>query len=161
MHQSPALRSLEIYLLGLVDLQEVLSLQRRIVYEAGEGNGAALLICEHPPTISVGRAGSRSHIAVDDDSLRSLGIRTHWVNRGGGCVLHLPGQLAVYPVVPLDRPGFTLNGYVEGLHQTIIRVLDEFELRASTRPDLPGVFLGQAAWPRSEWPSTAGLRIMD
>ena len=55
MNPSPGAPSLEIFLLGLVDFQEVLSLQRRIVYEMGDGGGASLLLCEHPPTISVGR----------------------------------------------------------------------------------------------------------
>ena len=144
MNPSPGAPSLEIFLFGLVDLQEVLSLQRRIVYEMGDGGGVSLLLCEHPPTISVGRAGSRAHVVSDDDGLRALGIRTQWVNRGGGCVLHLPGQLAAYPVVPLQSCGLTLSGYLTGLHQAVLGVLDEFDLRGSVRADLPGVFLGQA-----------------
>ena len=144
MNSSPGAPPLEIFLLGLVDFQDVLSLQRRIVYELGDGGAASLLLCEHPPTISVGRAGSRAHVVADDDSLRALGIHTQWVNRGGGCVLHLPGQLAAYPVIPLQSAGLTLSGYMEGLHQAIVGVLDEFELHGSVRADLPGVFLGQA-----------------
>ena len=144
MNPSPDAPSLEIFLLGLVDFQEVLSLQRRVVYEMEGGGGASLLLCEHPPTISVGRVGSRAHVVSDDDGLRALGIRTQWVNRGGGCVLHLPGQLAAYPVVPLQSCGLTLSGYLERLHQAVLGVLDEFDLRGSVRADLPGVFLGQA-----------------
>jgi lipoyl(octanoyl) transferase len=144
MKPSPAAPPLEIYLLGLVDFQEVQVLQRRIVYELGDRGGASLLLCEHPPTISVGRAGSRAHIVPDDDGLRALGIRTLWVNRGGGCVLHLPGQLAAYLAMPLQSFGLTLSGYLEGLHQAILGVLDDFELRGSVRADLPGVFLGHA-----------------
>ena len=96
---------LEVYLLGLVDFEDVQQLQRRLVYDLGERGGAALVLCEHPPTISVGRSGSRVHIAADDDELRAMGIKVHWVNRGGGCVLHLPGQLAAYLALPLDRLG--------------------------------------------------------
>src|SRR3954454_12447761 len=87
---------LEVYLLGLVDFEEVQQLQRRLVYDLGERGGGSLLLCEHPPTISVGRSGSRAHIVPDDEELRAMGIKVHWVNRGGGCILHLPGQLAVY-----------------------------------------------------------------
>jgi lipoyl(octanoyl) transferase len=144
MNPSPGAPPLEIFLLGLVDFQEVLSLQRRIVYEMGDGGAASLLLCEHPPTISVGRSGSRAHVVPDDDGLRALGIRTQWVNRGGGCILHLPGQLAAYSVIPLQCSGLTLSGYLEGLHRSILEVLDEFELRGSVRADLPGVFLGQS-----------------
>jgi lipoyl(octanoyl) transferase len=65
-----------------------------------------------------------------------------WVNRGGGCVLHLPGQLAAYLALPLDRVGRTLAQYVDGLHEAIVAVLAEFDLKGERRADLPGVFLG-------------------
>lgn len=138
---SPAL---ETYLLGHVDFLEVQSLQRRLVYELGAQRGACLILCEHPPTISVGRSGSRAHILPDDNALRGMGIGMHWVNRGGGCVLHLPGQIAAYIAMPLQPPALTLSGYLAGLQQTLLAVLDEFMLRGDVRPDHSGVFLGRA-----------------
>jgi len=128
-------------LLGLVDFEEVQQLQRRMVYELGERGGAALVLCEHPPTISVGRSGSRIHITADDAELRAMGIKMHWVNRGGGCILHLPGQLAAYVILPLRPPALDVRGYLDGLHDAILRVLDEFDLSGSLDPALPGVFL--------------------
>jgi lipoyl(octanoyl) transferase len=136
--------AVEVYMLGLVDFSEVQQLQRRIVYNLGEQGGAALVLCEHEPTISVGRSGSRAHIVPDDDSLRALGIKVHWVNRGGGCVLHLPGQLAANFALPLDRFGLTLNDYLNRLYETILAVLEEFDLHGTIRTDLPGVFSGPA-----------------
>ncbi len=129
-------------MLGLVDFLEVQQLQRRIVYELGEQGGAALILCEHPPTISVGRSGSRAHIAPDDATLHAMGIKVHWVNRGGGCVLHLPGQLAGYFALPLDTIGLNLQAYLDGLYRAILMVLGEFDLTGSLRTDLPGVFSG-------------------
>ena len=131
-------------MLGLVDFSELQQLQRRIVYELGEQGGAALILCEHPPTISIGRSGSRAHIAADDEMLRGMGIRVHYVNRGGGCILHLPGQLAAYLLMPLEACGLTLQAYVDRLHDTIEQVLTEFDLTGATRPDVPGVFSGTA-----------------
>jgi lipoyl(octanoyl) transferase len=144
MRPSPQLPPLEVYMLGLVDFLEVQQLQRRIVYDLGEKGGAVLILCEHPPTISVGRSGSRAHIGPDDETLQGLGIKVHWVNRGGGCVLHLPGQIAAYVAVPLDACGLTLQNYLDRLHSTIIQVLGEFDLAGSIRGDLPGVFSGPA-----------------
>jgi len=144
MRLSPKLPPLEVYMLGLVDFSEVQQLQRRVVYELGEQGGAVLILCEHPPTISVGRSGSRAHIGPDDDALRALGITVHWVNRGGGCVFHLPGQLAAYFALPLDTFDLTLSDYLDRLHTTILMVLGEFDLAGTFRADLPGVFSGQA-----------------
>jgi lipoyl(octanoyl) transferase len=144
MKPSPVSPPLEIYMLGVVDFEEVQRLQRNLAYELGERAGASLILCEHPPTISVGRSGSRAHILADDHELRSLGIKVHWVNRGGGCVLHLSGQLAAYLILPLEPTGLTLAGYIEKLQEVARVVLEEFELDGSLRPDQPGVFLGQA-----------------
>jgi lipoyl(octanoyl) transferase len=144
MKPSPDSPALETYLLGHVDFLEVQSLQRRLVYELGERGGACLILCEHPPTISVGRSGSRAHLVPDDDSLRGMGIGVHWINRGGGCVLHLPGQISAYLAMPLRPPLLTLSSYLTGLEQTILGVLDEFMLRGVVRPDHAGVFLGRA-----------------
>lgn len=156
--------TLEVFMLGVVDFKEVQQLQRRLVYEIGERPGASLILCEHPPTISVGREGSRAHILADDDLLQSLGIRVHWVNRGGGCVLHLPGQIAAYLALPLDVFGLTLGDYLDGLDRAIINVLEEFNLHGSTRHDLGGVFLGDSRVATvgvavSRWIAYHGLTI--
>jgi lipoyl(octanoyl) transferase len=131
-------------MLGLVDFAEVQQLQRRVVYELGEQGGAVLILCEHPPTISIGRSGSRAHIGPDDETLEAFGIKVHWVNRGGGCVLHLPGQLTAYLALPLDAFDLTLQAYLDRLHATIVTVLEEFDLKGGVRADLPGVFSGPA-----------------
>jgi lipoyl(octanoyl) transferase len=133
---------LEVFLLGLVDFEEVQQLQRRLVYEMGERGGGSLVLCEHPPTISVGRSGSRVHISADDAELQALGIKVHWVNRGGGCNLHLPGQLAAYFTLPLEPRGLSLQRYLDRLHAAIIGVLHEFDLKGTCRPGAGGVFLG-------------------
>src|SRR6266567_9392054 len=93
---------LHVYLLGLVEFEAALRLQRLLVYQAsGEPAQAALVLCEHPPLITVGRQGSHAHILYDREELAARRWPVRWVNRGGGCLLHLPGQLAVYPVLPL------------------------------------------------------------
>jgi lipoyl(octanoyl) transferase len=129
-------------MLGLVDFTELQLLQRRIVYDLGGQGGGALILCEHPPTISIGRSGSRAHIVADDQTLQSMGIRTFYVNRGGGCVLHLPGQLAAYILMPLSACGLSVQAYIDRLQATILSVLGEFDLSAAARPDLGGIFSG-------------------
>jgi lipoyl(octanoyl) transferase len=131
-------------MLGLVDFAELQVLQRRIVYDLGEQGGAALILCEHPPTISIGRCGSRAHIVADDEMLQGMGIRTYYVNRGGGCILHLPGQLAAYILMPLDTCGLNLQAYLDGLQGTILEVLHEFDLSGTARGNLAGIFSGAA-----------------
>lgn len=137
--------ALEVYMLGLIELNDVLALQRRLSYEVGGADrGGALILCEHPPVISVGRGGSRGHIQPDDRQLAAAGIATRWVARGGGCVLHLPGQLCGYVILPLERLGLNVQDHLDRLNQALLRVLAAFDLAGETRPDAPGVFLGPA-----------------
>jgi lipoyl(octanoyl) transferase len=138
----PGRAPLEVYLLGVVEVEDVLALQRRLVYEYGERAGAALVLCEHPPTITIGRAGSRAHVLAGDDELRRWGVRTLWVNRGGGCVLHLPGQLSGYLVMPLEGSGVSVAGFVAGLRRSLVAVMEEFDLGGQVGQDGQGVLLG-------------------
>jgi lipoyl(octanoyl) transferase len=140
---SPTGLALHVYLLGLVEFEAGLRLQRQLVYHASGGEDQpALVLCEHPPLITVGRQGSHAHILCDLDELRARRWPVRWVNRGGGCLLHLPGQLAVYAVLPLRRLGLGLRQYLERLHRVLLAVLDDFSVRGETRPDRAGVWVG-------------------
>jgi lipoyl(octanoyl) transferase len=134
---------LQVYLLGTVDFEEMLRVQRRLVYDvAGDRDRAVLILCEHPPGISVGREGSREHIRCGPAELAARRWPVRWVNRGGGCLLHLPGQLAIYPIVALDRIGLGLQAYLDHLHAVVADVLGEFDVKASPVPGRAGVWVG-------------------
>jgi lipoyl(octanoyl) transferase len=134
--------TLQVYLLGLVEFEAALALQRRLAYTvAGDRQSAALVVCEHPPLVTVGREGSRAHILCEPEELQARQWRVRWVNRGGGCLLHAPGQLAVYPILPLDRLGLGLQAYLDKLHEVVADVLDDFTVHAQTRPGYPGVWV--------------------
>lgn len=134
---------LQAYLLGSVEFEVALALQRHLVYQVGgERDRAALVLCQHPPLVTIGRHGSRRHLLAEPEDLRARQWRVRWVNRGGGCWLHVPGQIAIYPVVALDRMGLGLRAYLDLLEQTIQAVLDDFGVRAHGRPGRSGVWVG-------------------
>lgn len=135
---------LDIYLLPQTPWSQAMALQQRLVYELGAAprRRAALILCEHSPIITVGRQGSRQHIRFDEDELRSLRLDVQWTNRGGGCWLHWPGQLAAYCIVPLTPPEFGLDAYRSGLYQTLLNVLDEFKISAARDTAATGVRVG-------------------
>ena len=135
----PPTDPLEVFLFGEIPPDDALTLQRRLVYDRGERGGGALILCEHSPTITVGRSGSRTHIVPDDDELREMRLPVRWTGRGGGCVLHLPGQLAAYLVVSVDSRG--TGDYLGVLQRVILGVLAEFDLPGILQPERPGVFV--------------------
>ena len=134
--------SLEVYLLGLVDFESCLYLQDKLVGEIGDRNDGqgALLMCEHPPLITIGREGSRSHIACDPQELTARQIDVRWLNRGGPCVMHTPGQLALYPIIPLERRGLGLASYRDRLEGAVMDSCGELQVPAWVRPETPGVW---------------------
>jgi lipoyl(octanoyl) transferase len=135
--------ALQVYLLGAVEFEAALALQRRLVYEVScDRTSAALIVCEHPPLITVGRQGSRAHVRFEPEELAYRGWPVRWVNRGGGSLLHLPGQLAVYPILPLDRLGLGLQPYLARLHQAVCAVLEEYGVRGGWRPGRADVWAG-------------------
>lgn len=140
---TPTGSALRVYLLGVVEFEAALTLQRTLAYEAaGARDSAALVLCEHPPTITVGRDGSPADIRCDLDDLRRRRWPLRWVNRGGGSLLHLPGQLAIYPILPLDWRGLGLANYLERLQGVVAAVLDDFSVPTVASPGHPGVWAG-------------------
>ena len=137
--QSP---TVETYLLGRIGYRRCLELQRRLVGEIGSRDDGqiALLLCEHQELITVGRGGSPGEVATESQLLRSRQIEVRWVNRGGGCLVHCPGQLAIYPLVPLRWHGFSVGDYLERLQAGIVETLDDLGIHGHTPPGRHGVW---------------------
>lgn len=134
--------ALKVYLLGTVDFTATLRLQRRMVYDvAGERTGGTLILCEHTHAVSIGREGSRSHVGYEVAELERREWPLQWVNRGGGALLHAPGQLAIYPILALDRLGLDLQGYLDRLHDILAQTLIGLDIPAVRRLDRSGVFV--------------------
>jgi lipoyl(octanoyl) transferase len=132
-----------LYLLGQVDYEAMLALQRRLVHEVAAGAAPTLLLCEHPLGVSVGRQGSRSHFELDDSVPSGRRWPVRWVNRGGGCWLHLPGQLAVYAVLPLNHLHLSLPEYLHAWQRILQATAADFGVRAAFRPGEPAVWVGE------------------
>lgn len=121
---------IDFHLLGEVSFEDCLVLQRRLVYEANYAARprATILLCEHSPIITVGRTGSREHIRIAHEQLQRQQLSIRWVEREGGCVLHTPGQLAVYVVMPLDDFGWTEEAYKQRLHRAIYSAIESLNI---------------------------------
>ncbi len=161
-----ASESLQVFLLGTVDFDSALRLQERFrddVIQRRDRLGG-LFICEHPPVVTIGREGSQSHLGRDVSEFNKLGIDVRWLNRGGGAWMQSPGQIAVYPIVPLQRLGFGLADYRQRLEQAVLDVCRELHVSAHRIDEEPGVFcsLGQLATigvAVRSWVTTHGLTL--
>ena len=133
---------LDVRLLGLVDFDSAIALQERLVYELSgrSDTRGALLLCEHPPLISIGREGSREQIALDERELANSEIPVRWVSRSGEAVIHAPGQLAIYPVIPLERRGLSAREFRSRLEGAMLNVCHELRVPAKRLDETAGLW---------------------
>jgi len=145
----------EFHMLDTVAFDRCLALQERLVYEAdlADEGRIVVLLCEHPDLITVGRLGSRGHIRLTDKQLKRERLDIRWISRGGGCVLHSPGQLAIYPIAPLETLGWTVGDYMRRLQRGIVDALDELKVHCETKPGRFGV------WGRSGQLACVGVAV--
>lgn len=135
--------NLRVYALGCVEFEAIAKLRRRLHYELSEDRSrASLILCEHPHTITVGRQGSRSHIRFESEEMKVRGWPIRWVNRGGGCILHAPGQIALYPILPLDQLRLNITEYLQKLSGVIRDLVSDFSIHRDVRASETGVCVG-------------------
>ena len=128
---------------GLVPYAEGWELQRELVrLRKRDGIPDTLLLLEHPPVFTVGRAAKdASNLGAGEGYLRSLGAEVFWSDRGGDATFHGPGQLVGYPILRLlDRD---THGYLRRLEGVVIRALGDYGLEGWHHPQYTGVWVGE------------------
>lgn len=125
--------SLSVYLLGVVDYRSAVAVQESLLagFADRRDRAGALVLCEHPPTVTIGRDGSVVDLPADPRVLESRLIDVHRVARGGLTLMHAPGQLAVYPIVPLDRLRMDTVAFSARLQQAALAVCREQKVTAA------------------------------
>ncbi len=121
------------------------ALQRALVTarQAGRIRDVVLLL-EHPPVITIGRAGRSSNILVPRTLLAAQGFEVFEVERGGDVTYHGPGQLVGYPIVDLRALDEDVVRYVRSLEGALIGALQQFGISAARSRGYPGVWVGDA-----------------
>ena len=106
--------SLEVFLLDQVSFADCLELQTQIAaaMQSRAGGNISLILCEHHPVVTQGRASQGTDIQVQGVQYAGRTLDVLPVNRGGGTMLHLPGQLAIYPIVPLQWYHWTVGEFL-------------------------------------------------
>jgi lipoate-protein ligase B len=128
--------------LGLVEYDEAWALQKRAAAAriAGTLDEDLLILCEHPPIVTLGRSTKSGNLLATPEFLASRGILLRDVERGGDVTIHEPGQLVAYPIIDLKRHRQDLHWYLRQVEASIIHALGSIGLIGERVAGLTGVW---------------------
>ncbi len=144
--------------LGLIGYAEAYALQKRVVAaRKADAIEDALLLCEHPPVITLGRSGKRENLLASEHVLRQKGVEFQPSDRGGDITYHGPGQIVGYPILNLGAIRRDVMWYVRMLEEAMIRATAEFGITAERVAGKTGIWV--RAGSTEEKLAAIGVRI--
>lgn len=153
--------ALEVEWCGRVPYVQALERQAaaRLARTRGE-IGDRLLLLEHPPVVTLGRASHDAHLLLDPSEYEARGIEVFEAARGGDVTYHAPGQLVGYLVVDLDARGERdLHLHVRRIEGALMSALDGFGLKTKRVEGRSGVFVDDATAPRDRKLASIGVGV--
>lgn len=133
---------LAIARLGRQPYQQVWSLQKRLQADLISGCGQdTLIVCEHPPAITLGRSSKIENILLPKAKLDQIGVSVFQTERGGDVTFHGPGQLVAYPIIDLRKKRQDVSWYIRELEQTVIETLHHFGINGGRIKGRAGVWI--------------------
>lgn len=148
--QTPGL----IHVLGEMPYPQAIKLTENLVKARYDDEiPDTLLFLSHPECISMGTRDGFKHLKVSREFLERRKIQIFKAVRGGNITYHWPGQLVCFPIIKLQRHERDVTKYMWRLEETVIRTLDNLNIRARRRSGLTGV------WINDEKISPMGVRI--
>lgn len=129
--------------LGITPYAEALELQRAVAAMriSGDIPEDVLLLVEHPPVVTLGRASKAAHLVSSPEFLASRGVEVFEVERGGDVTFHGPGQLVGYPIFDLKRHKQDLHWYLRQVEEALIVAVAKLGVIAERRARYTGVWV--------------------
>ena len=131
--QLPLIRNL-----GRTDYEPVWQDMKSFTNDRNADTRDELWLTQHNPVYTQGLNGKNEHI------LNAGNIPIVKVDRGGQITYHGPGQLVIYCLLDLKRLEIGIHELVTYIEESIIALLNEYELKAYARKDAPGVYIDEA-----------------
>jgi lipoate-protein ligase B len=130
--------------LGLTDYVTSYEFQKQLLNKVKDGKiKHALISCRHYPVITLGRQAKPENLLVPEEELEKNKIKLIKVERGGDITYHGPGQLTIYPVFNLNLLKKDIHLFIRNLESVTIATLAHFNIKASQRQGLTGVWAGK------------------
>jgi lipoyl(octanoyl) transferase len=96
-----------------------------------------LWLTEHDAVYTLGLNRKEVRLASRED------IPLVLVDRGGKITYHGRGQAVLYVLIDLQRKGINVRQLVSAMENSIIHLLQQYDVTANARADAPGVYVNQ------------------
>lgn len=127
---------------SLIPFREAWSRQEAYVRDIQNGvRPSTLILCEHPPVLTIGREGGEHNVKIDPTLLSLQGIEMIPINRGGDITAHNPGQLIGYPLFNLSEFKEDLHWFLRSIEDIIMQVLEEYGIASGRVDGKTGVWI--------------------
>ena len=133
--------------LGVSEYEPVWHAMQDFTDQRDESTIDELWLVQHPPVFTQGQAGKAEHV------LAPGGIPVIQVDRGGQVTYHGPGQIVAYPLLDIRRKKMGVRELVNGIEESIIRVLEHYGVNGERKPGAPGIYVNE------EKIASLGLRV--
>jgi lipoyl(octanoyl) transferase len=134
--QQPQDMSVESVFLGCRDYRDVEKLQVLAAQRTRADLILRLIGCEHPSVVTLGVRGNQQDLVP----LKTLQMPVLECDRGGQATIHSPGQLVIYPILPVRFLGWGAQDLYKLLSQVSQTVLRDLGIPTEEGKS-PGLFL--------------------
>ena len=136
--------------LGFLDYKNSWNYQKELQKKVLIGDCSdSIIFVEHDSVYTFGKNSDKSNLLVSKDSK----IKIYETERGGEITYHGPGQIVCYPILNLKNFKQSVTWYMRALEQVIIETLKLFNIKASRKDGLTGV------WVKDEKIGAQGVRM--
>ena len=136
--------------LGFLDYKNSWNYQKELQKKVLIGDCSdSIIFVEHDSGYSFGKNSDKSNLLVSKDSK----IKIYETERGGEITYHGPGQIVCYPILNLKNFKQSVTWYMRALEEVIIETLKLFNIKATRKDGLTGV------WVKDEKIGAQGVRM--
>ncbi len=121
--------------LGLCAYQPILQQMKDFTQNRTSETPDELWYLEHTPVFTQGQTGRQKHI-LDPGNIPIVHS-----DRGGQITYHGPGQLIIYLLCDLRRKHLGIKTFIEKIQETVIILLDTYDITATAHPNSPGIYV--------------------
>ena len=136
--------------LGFLDYKNSWNYQKELQKKVLIGDCSdSIIFVEHDSVYTFGKNSDKSNLLESKDSK----IKIYETERGGEITYHGPGQIVCYPILNLKNFKKSVTWYMRALEEVIIQTLKLFNIKATRKDGLTGV------WVKDEKIGAQGVRM--